>query len=313
VIKINLLQDVLGQSYRSGEEYLFACPFCEHYKKKLSINLKKNKFKCWVCDTSGNSLLYLFKRFGNTRQLMEWKKLNNITDFSEVGNQLEHLFDKPEEKVLPKLRLPKEFISLTQRGLPLSCIGAKSYLKKRRINKKDTLYWKIGYCPKGQYAGRLIIPSFDLAGNVNYFIARSYTGNWKKYLNSDVSKNEIIFNELCVDFTKPITLVEGAFDAIVAGENSIPILGSTLRESSRLFQKIIENNSTVYMALDPDATSKSNAIIEKFLRYGLKVYIIDISGFKDVGEMTKEEFETRKENAAQVADSLSLLFNTIKF
>ena len=308
-----MLKEVLGLSYRSGEEYLFACPFCDHHKNKLSINLKKNKFKCWVCDTSGNSLLYLFKRFGNVQQLTEWKKLNNITDFSEVGNKLDHLFDKPEEKILPKLRLPKEFISLTKRGLPLSCIGAKSYLKKRRIDKKDTLYWKIGYCSKGQYAGRLIIPSFDMKGNVNYFIARSYTGDWKKYLNPDVSKSEIIFNELYVDFAKPITLVEGAFDAIVAGENSVPILGSTLREGSRLFQKIIQNNSTVYVALDPDATSKSNAIIEKFLRYGLKVYIINISGFKDVGEMTKEEFETRKENATRVADSLSLLFNNIKF
>jgi len=313
VTKIGLLQDVLGHGYRSGEEHLFVCPFCDHHKKKLSINLKKNKFKCWVCDSSGNSLLYLFKRFGNIQQLAEWKKLNNITDFSEMGDKLDHLFDKPEEKILPKLRLPKGFISLANKGLPLSCVGAKSYLKKRRIDKKDILYWKIGYCPKGEYAGRLIIPSFDLDGNINYFIARSYNGDWKKYLNPEVPKSEIIFNELYVDFTKPVTLVEGVFDAIVAGENSIPILGSTLREDSRLFQKIIENNSTIYMALDPDATNKTNSIIEKLLRYGLKVYIIDVSGFKDVGEMTKEEFATRKENAKQITDNLSLLFTNVKF
>ena len=67
------------------------------------------------------------------------------------------------------------------------------------------------------------------------------------------------------------------------------------------------------MALDPDATYKTNSIIEKFLRYGVKVYIIDISGFKDVGEMTKEEFKTRKESAIQVSDSLSLLLNNINF
>ena len=311
--KLNLIKNILGSYYQSGDEYLFKCPYCQHYKRKLSINLNKNKFKCWVCDTSGNSLLYLFKRFGNVQQLFEWKKLNNITDFSEVGDQLDHLFDEPEEKILPKLRLPKGFISLANKGLPLSCIGAKSYLKKRRIDKKDILYWKIGYCPTGEYAARLIIPSFDLNGNINYFIARSYNGNWKKYLNPEVPKSEIIFNELCVDFVKPVTLVEGVFDAIVAGENSIPILGSTLREDSRLFQKIIENNSTVYMALDPDATNKTNSIIEKLLRYGIKVYIIDVSGFKDVGEMTKEEFATRKENATQITDSLSLLFANVKF
>ena len=124
--KIQILRDVLGLYYLSGDEYIFHCPFCDHHKKKLSINLKKNKFKCWVCDTSGNSLLYLFKRFGDTRQLVEWKKLNNIIDLAEVENQLEHLFDKPEEKALPKLRLPKEFISLANRGMTLSCIGAMS-------------------------------------------------------------------------------------------------------------------------------------------------------------------------------------------
>jgi len=313
VSKTKLLQDLLGSGYRSGEEHLFACPFCKHYKKKLSINLKKNKFKCWVCDTSGNSLLYLFKRYGNVQQLTQWKKLNNITDFSEINDKLEHLFDKPESKPLPKLNLPKEFISLANKDFSLAQKGAKSYLTKRRISKSDILYWKIGYCPKGQYGERLIIPSFDLRGNVNYFIARAYNGNWKKYLNPEVSKNEIIFNELYVDFKKPIILVEGVFDAVVVGENSIPILGSTLKESTRLFQKIIKNNSTVYMALDPDATRKTNAIIEKLLRYGIKVYTIDISGFKDVGEMTKEEFKTRKEDATEVGDTLSLLLNNINF
>ena len=311
--KLNLVKDILGVCYQSGEEYLFACPFCNHHKKKFSINLKKNKFKCWVCDTSVNSLLYLFKRYGNIRQLTEWKKLNNITDFSEIDDKLEHLFDKPKGKPLPKLNLPKEFISLANKGLPLSHKGAKSYLAKRRISKSDILYWKIGYCPKGQYGERLIVPSFDLQGNINYFIARAYNGNWKKYLNPEVPKSEIIFNELYIDFKKPIVLVEGAFDAIVAGENSIPVLGSTLKESTRLFQKIIENNSTVYMALDPDATRKTNAIVEKLLRYGIKVYTIDISGFKDVGEMTKEEFKTRKENATEVGDALSLLLNNINF
>ena len=207
--KIQLLKDILGSCYRSNDEHLFHCPFCDHHKKKLSVNLEKNKFKCWVCDTSGNSLLYLFKKFGNIQQLTEWKRLNNITDFSEIEDKLDHLFDKPKEIILPKLKLPKEFVSLANCVLPISCVGAKSYLKKRQIYSKDILYWKIGYCSKGQYAGRVIIPSFDMKGNINYFIARSYDGNWKKYLNPEVPKSEIIFNELYVDFTRPIVLVEG--------------------------------------------------------------------------------------------------------
>ena len=311
--KIKIIEEILGSYYCSGEEYLFRCPFCDHHKKKFSVNINKNKFKCWVCDTSGNSILYLFKRRGTIQQVTQWKKLNNITDFSEIDDKLKNLFSVKEEKPAFKLNLPKEFISLANKGSSFPRASAKSYLSKRRVTKADILYWKIGYCPKGLYAERLIIPSFDLKGNVNYFIARTYGGNWRKYLNPQVPKNEIIFNELYVDFKKPVTLVEGVFDAIVAGENSIPILGSTLRESTRLFQKIIENNSTVYMALDPDATRKTNAIIEKLLRYGIKVCTIDVSGFKDVGEMTKEEFKTRKGNATEVGDTLSLLLSNINF
>ena len=311
--KIKTIEGILGSYYCSGDEYLFNCPFCNHHKKKFSVNISKNKFKCWVCDTSGNSILYLFKRKGTIQQVTQWKKLNNITDFSEIDDKLKNLFNVEEKKATFKLNLPKDFVSLANKGSSFSRAAAKSYLTKRRVTKADILYWKIGYCPRGQFGERLIIPSFDLQGNVNYFIARAYNGNWKKYLNPEVPKNEIIFNELYIDFKKPIVLVEGAFDAIVAGENSIPVLGSTLKENTRLFQKIIENNSTVYMALDPDATRKTNAIIEKLLRYGIKVYTIDISGFKDVGEMTKEEFKTRKENATEVGDTLSLLLNNINF
>ena len=44
---------------------------------------------------------------------------------------------------------------------------------------------------------------------------------------------------LYLDWDKDITIVEGVFDAIVAG-NAIPLLGSTLRENSYIFQKIVD-------------------------------------------------------------------------
>ena len=74
--------------------------------------------------------------------------------------------------------------------------------------KKDILFWKIGYCSKGPYGGRLIIPSFNYEGNINYFIARSYERNILKYKNPPCSKNNIVFNHLYLDFKKPITIVE---------------------------------------------------------------------------------------------------------
>ena len=165
---------------------------------------------------------------------------------------------------------------------------------------------KIGYCEDGEFAKRIIIPSFSLNGHSNYFIARSYDGHWKRYLNPKASRN-IVFNHLFLDFEDDLTIVEGAFDAIVAGPNAVPLLGSTLRETSILFQEIVRNDTTVYMALDPDAKAKEHKIMELLLKYGVQIYKVNLNDYNDVGEMSPEDFKKRKENASFVEDKFYLL------
>ena len=104
---------------------------------------------------------------------------------------------------------------------------------------------------------------------------------------------------------------EGVFDAIVAGPNAVPILGSTLRPNSKLFMKIVQNDTPVFLALDPDAIKKEQRIIKMFLNYGVELYTIDTSGYEDVAEMGREEFLKRKENAIAVAENDYLLEQAI--
>ena len=186
---------------------------------------------------------------------------------------------------------------------------ARNYLRSRGLTKKDIVRWKIGYCDSGKYAGHVVVPSFGLSGYCNYFVARSCTGSWRKYLNPSVSRN-IIFNHLYLDFDTDLVIVEGVFDAIVAGPNSVPLLGSTLREASALFQEIVKNDTPIYIALDSDAEKKSNKLIKDLLQYGIEISIIDINPYSDVGEMSKEEFEKRK-SAAKVINSEYYLLNKI--
>jgi DNA primase len=299
--RIKILNKILGTSYQTGDEYLFYCPKCEHRKRKLSINLTKNKFKCWICDYSGKEIYRLVRRFGTRDQRHQWAQVSNI----EI-NDFENLFQEEVVEEREVATLPEEFVSLTNKSLPLNSIQARRYLKKRNICKKDILKWKIGYCPSGDYQKRIIIPSFSENGKLNYFIARAYDNSWKKYLNPSVSK-DIIFNELYIDWEKDITLVEGAFDAIVAGDNSIPLLGSTLRENSVLFQKLVENEPEIYIALDPDAEKKSLNLISDLLLYGIKIFKINISPYLDVGEMTQEEFKKRKKEAVLINSNNYLL------
>ncbi len=228
--KLRIIRDILGGYRQSSSEFLFACPFCGHHKKKMSVNFGINCFKCWVCDSRGKNLYRLVRKFGNYQQKQKWLELDGRLDLSEFDQMFMEMNDEEIEQVT---ELPPHFVSLCNKHLPISSQRPLEYLYDRGITKKEILMWKIGFCTEGRYSGRIIVPSFNNAGNLNYFIARSYVGHRMKYLNPSISKN-VIFNELFVDWNEPVILVEGLFDAITAGQNAIPILGSTLRGKQTL-------------------------------------------------------------------------------
>ena len=301
--KLKLLKKALGSHYASGNECLFYCPKCKHHKQKLSVNIEADKFKCWVCDYSGRSIRRLVRSYADYRTLSEWDELTNHTDITSFDN----LFKEQEEQAQIEVNLPEEFRSLVSKDLPLCTLPVRKYLTERGVTAKDILQWKIGYCVSGEYAGRVVIPSFSDDGSLNYFVARSYNGNWKKYMNPPASRN-IVFNDLMVDWQSDITIVEGAFDAIKAGTNAIPLLGSQLNENSKLFQKIVKYNPKVYLALDHDAEKKSARMIKKMLTYGVDLYKVEITPYSDVGEMSKDEFQRRKAEAHPVSSSFGDFF-----
>ena len=100
-----------------------------------------------------------------------------------------------------------------------------------------------------------------------------------------------------IDFEQPLVIVEGVFDAINAGGNIVPILGSTLDEQHPLFQKIIEHNTTIYLALDHDAQKKEVSIARSLRAYGIDVYKINTKGYQDVGVMPRNIYHNRKKTA----------------
>jgi DNA primase len=307
--KLKIAQEILGDYRRSSNEFLFYCPFCKHHKKKLSLNFGLNAWKCWVCDARGKNIYRLVRKFGTYQQKQKWLELDgrlDLTEFDKIFMEINDL----EETVTTEL--PPEFISLCNEHLPRSSQAAMDYLYSRKITKKDILMWKIGYCPDGKYKGRIIIPSFNNNGDCNFFISRSYVGHKRKYLNPTVSSKDIIFNELYVDWDEPVVLVEGVFDAIVVKNNAIPILGSTLREESKLFQAIVIHDTPVYLALDDDAKKKRNYILDTFKRYDVEVKIVDTSNCDDVGSMSNEEFNHRKSCAIEPDLDEILFINQLK-
>ena len=301
-----ILHETLGNYIDKGAELLFTCPACGHHKRKFSVNLDKSVYKCWVCDYRGRNIRRVIRSYGSYNQLQKWDSISQRSDlerFAELFMEAE----RPEDK--SKMELPEEFTSLCTGTIPATGTYALRYLQKRGITKDDIVKWKIGYCFSGEYRNRIIIPSFDEDGDCSYFIARSYSGDSYKYKNPRASK-DIVFNELFIDWNSDLVLVEGVFDALVAG-NAVPILGSTLRKGSELLRKIVRNDTPIYIALDPDAADKERRIIKMLLEYDIELYKIDVTGYEDIGSMPKEVFEERKNNATFIDGDNYLLVNLL--
>ena len=301
--KRKIVTDILGSYRRAGDEHLYHCPFCKHHKKKMSVNFSINSWKCWVCDARGKNIYRLVRKFGNYQQRQKYRELQgrlDLTEFEDIFKEINNCETKQ------KVELPSEFISLCNRHLPLHSKHALQYLEKRNIGKKEILRWKMGYCREGRYAGRIIIPSIDSDGDCNYFIARSYVGHDRRYLNPPCGR-DIIFNSLMVDWDEPVVLVEGVFDAIVVGDNAIPILGSTLREDSKLFQSLAIHDTPIYVALDYDAEKKAQWIIKSCLKYDLEIRKINLEDYDDIGSMTQEVFISKMNSAEEISEDIYFL------
>lgn len=303
-----ILFDVLGSYRRISSEILFFCPSCQHHKQKLSVNIDKNAFKCWVCDYRGKNIRRLVRRFGTYSQLSRWDQISGRVDYDKFTEDL--FADNKETEKPQKLKLPDAFESLSNPKLPFTANRAYKYLLSRGIDKYDILRWKMGYCLTGEYRNRIVVPSFDEDGDINYFVSRTFTGDSYKYKNPKASKN-IVFNELFVDWDSDLILVEGVFDAVIAG-NSVPVLGSTLRPDSKLIKKIVYHDTPVYLAFDEDAQKKENQVISMLSKYDVELYKINTSGYDDVGSMSKEAFNQRKNAASFIDADNYLLLNMLE-
>ena len=296
------LENILGKSFRRARHnHAFHCPFCNHRKPKLEINLATNEegqnpWECWVCQTKGRtirSLLYQLK----TPKL----QANEILRYVPKGTQIEY-------KGFSIVQLPKEFKLLSE-ATKTSLIAnkIKNYLYDRGFTEYDFIKYNVGYCTSGEYGGRIIIPSYSESNQLNYFIARTYENAYHKYKNPEVSK-DIIFFENLINWNQPIIICEGVFDAIAIKRNAIPVLGKSL--SNTLIKKIISSkNKDIYVALDFDARNKALELSEQFLSYGKRVFLVDLTD-KDPSEMGFENF-TKLVQTAKELDLGSLIMHKL--
>jgi DNA primase len=253
-VLVELLTDVLGdpkQHYESKGQISFDCPVCAEEKGlddgdgkgNLEINYIRHVYKCWACgETHGTHgpLGKLLDGYATKQQ----KKIYNLIKPEELQQQ---------DKKRVRLRFPEGFTTFQDsnpRFIPH--IEAYKYLQSRGITDEMIERYKIGYTVSGEFAYRVIIPSYDKEGILNYFVGRAWVNKKMKYKNpASVPKDEIIFNEQLLDWDKDIYLVEGAFDSFFL-PNPLVMLGKKM--SKLIFETLYTKaNANIIVCVDGDA------------------------------------------------------------
>ena len=272
---IHLLERALNSRAKKltkTDEYMFFSPFISHYKPKLQINISSQKWHCWVSNSGGHSLYSLFKKVNaDSRYFSELKDLVFVsTKKGEV-----------ESKVI--VSLPIEYKPLWKQSKSLFYKHAIKFLKQRGINEIDIKKHKIGFCDDGVYQNRIIIPSYDENGILNYFVGRSFMGDNMKYKNPNISRDIIPFDWF-IAWSYPIVLCEGVFDAISIRTNAIPMLSK--KPSKNLLRKIFEKKvKTIYIALDNDAKKDAYNLSEFFKDFGIDSKVVNLPKNEDPNDL----------------------------
>ena len=282
---VELLEEVLGDHglhYPNRGQISFNCPVCDDGRNKhnMEVNYIDNVYKCWSCgDSEGThgALGRIFDKYGNRKQ----KKLYNVLKPETVVKR---------EKKKKTLKLPEGF-TLFKDSSPVYPVRrqAMNYLKNRGITDEIIEKFGIGFCDKGDHAGRIVIPSYNTKGELNYYIARSWNPMSRaKYKNPEAEKDKIIFWENLIDWNKDIYLVEGAFDGLFV-DNPIPMLGKHMSEL--LFETIYKNaKANIVICLDADAWENAVKLYHELHGGELwgRIKLIKLPDDKDIADLRGE-------------------------
>ena len=302
---VNIVNSVLGAGKPTARgNQAYHCPFCHHSKPKLEVNFtdgQKNPWHCWVCNKKGTNLITLLKQAKAPE--------DKIT---EVKKHVSYKSYRDNTKKVEAINLPKEFKPLLE--LTKSDIKGRqalAYLKKRGVSKADIMRYNIGYCDGGVYDYMIVIPSYSHEGSLNYFVARNYNPHSPvKYKNPPMSKDIVPF-ELFINWSSPLILVEGMFDALAVKRNAIPLLGKHIQRE--LMKKIVTSEvKKIYIALDQDAQKDALKFCEQLLNEGKEVYLVNMQE-KDPSEMGFSEVTKLIQETTPISgyDLMSLKFQMI--
>lgn len=281
------------------------CPWCEKYGS-FYIDAVSGNYICFKCDEKGYHLVGVIARVeGITwreakafllRRLFETRRKETIPSLAEKIADLREENEREEEKNV--INLPEEFIPIYKNGrwrFPI-------YLKQRGIKKKTARAWGVGFCNRGRFRNRIVMPI--VCPNGESFTSRDVTGKLQpKYLNPSKCffQSHLLHGWPQVDIKRDVVLVEGPMDAIKLwqyGIQSLSLGGKVLHPKQiQLLAKCARDISITIM-LDPEELTAPFALAEQLVFRFEQVYIATLPEGVDPGSSTREQAEEANDGAS---------------
>lgn len=242
------------------EEVRICCPFCKDVlgrpdtKHHLYVNLAKDLFICYRCDTRGHVSRLLGPGDGTDPLTEDWHaKVLSLLEPPEESGTAPRSGTDSEEARLPGGTTPVRPGSLAAR-----------YLAARGITPFTIQRYGMRDWPE---AHRVVIPTVR-DGTVEFWVARSYVGDEPKYLNPNHRihggslRRNVLFGYDQARGQKQVILTEGVFSALAIGPHAVASFGKVVTDAQiRLLASLRAEDYVV--ALDADAAREAWAVAER--------------------------------------------------
>lgn len=268
VISSNDIVDVVSQYVtlkRSGRNFLGLCPFHKEKTPSFSVSPDKQIFHCFGCGVGGNVVHFISKIENvNFKESIEFlaDKAGIVLPTINAGEDLK------KQELKEKVYKINELVANLYHETLYKPIAkpAQEYVKKRKLDNKTLINFKIGYAPNGNilykylkeqgfeeeeilastlvkkynnsyldaFRNRLMFPIMDVRNRVIAFGGRVLDNSLPKYINSP---DTIVYNKgrnlYGLNVAKNarldnIIIVEGYMDCVSLHQRGIPNVVASL-------------------------------------------------------------------------------------
>jgi DNA primase len=284
-----------------------SCPWCGK-PGHFYVNATTGKYICFKCEERGRNAIGLISHIEGVsrgeaarfimRQAVQFRRRETQDTLRDRVMALRGVDSEDDIPGEVDFGLPREFRPVYKNGkfrMPI-------YLKKRGFKKATAKEWGIGYCAKGRYGGRVVIPIS--CPNGRSFTARDTTGKQDpRYLNpKGADHGRLLLGWEHHDIRGDVTLVEGPLDAIKMWQHGIPalaVMGKVLH-SEQLFMLLRKpDDVAITVMFDPEEKAAPYKAAAQLAVGFEHVYIAHLPEGVDPGASTMEQAHEAQQSAAR--------------